>query len=325
MSFFPLLKLWNMLLLDYSVSMCIHVILFPLHPSCLWNHQMLLATCADLGIGSSANDLCSELPFGFTVHPLNSVLPSMTILHNTSSCCCHGCAALLFLSSDTKVETHVSALRYICIWKSAHHRNLNLNKTDSFFCLRNSCSLQDLSITSDKTLARSAKTQQTVKWRSNFSYNLNLQVWTLIDFLAIISVQPFLQALNSLHFISWNSPSLFQIVGCGNWVFPRGMNKVLLSFFPFMQFEWRGCLVSGKWQVWFKKRWEVIGNAFIQHVSSGTVGLQLIFILIIYKPIDYFSKFFKVTVAFMPKNMKNHNFPEPKVACSNSLFYLTNS
>lgn len=44
-----------------------------------WNvdHQMLLATCADLGNWRSANGLGSELPLYFTVRPLNKALPSV--------------------------------------------------------------------------------------------------------------------------------------------------------------------------------------------------------------------------------------------------------
>lgn len=47
--------------------------------------------------------------------------------------CCQGCDALVFLSSDTKIGAHVSALLNICSWKSAHHCNLNLDKTELFF------------------------------------------------------------------------------------------------------------------------------------------------------------------------------------------------
>lgn len=70
----------------------------------------------------------SDSPLCFTVHPLGGLFQCHAI-----SCRCHGSEARLFLSSDTKIKAHVSAVLNIAGWKSAQHRQLNLDKTERLF------------------------------------------------------------------------------------------------------------------------------------------------------------------------------------------------
>lgn len=170
-------------------SLSLHVTLIPLHPTCLWNvvhHQMLLATCADLGTWRSANGLPSELPLCFTVHTLSIVCSDDHIAQHLLLLPRVWCSTFsLFWHRDWS-----SRPLNIC-WRSAQHCNFNLDKTELFFSWVKFCS-KDLSITQTRLLPslwKKTAQQQTVKWRLNYSYKMN-----------------------SLHFTFWNSLILFQIV-----------------------------------------------------------------------------------------------------------------
>lgn len=146
---------------------------------------MLLASLSILLAFEMLTTRCSSPPVltwsSGDLPVVRSSLYTLSMVCSTDyiSCRCHGCDTLLFLSSDTKIEAHVSALLNICSWKSAHHRHLSLDKTELFFFPGKSCSLHDLSITRDKTLAQSAKIYNTTtvcQVKVKLHYNLILQV-----------------------------------------------------------------------------------------------------------------------------------------------------